>query len=186
MFRRLQAVTSCALLGMGFGACASDDNTGYQSGVDGNTQLGQLTPDQRVTICKTQAAYVHAHVDTTSLMRFLCAFTPAVLTAVDDPTCEAEMTKCVNAFSVQVQVDVNVDPNAIPLQCVTAPAIPCSGTVAGYENCVESLADVQVRIGTDFSCGKRSQYADGPTVGVSACGALGPTCAPAAQPALIR
>lgn len=184
MFRRLQAILSCALLGIGFGACASDDNTGYQSGVDGNLQLGQLTPEQRVTICKTQAAYVHAHVDTTSLMRFLCAFTPAVFTAADDAQCEAAMTDCVNAFTVKI--DVTVDPNSVPLQCVMGPAIPCGGTVAGYESCVESLADVQIRIGTDFSCGKRSQYADGPTVGVSACAALGPTCAPASQPALIR
>ena len=118
MFRRLQAFVSCALLGIGFGACASEDAPGYQSGVDGNVQLGNLTPAQSMTICRSQVAYVHAHVDTTSLTRFLCAFSPLVLTAANDAACEAAMTDCVNAFSVKVDVTVN-DPNVgVPLEPV--------------------------------------------------------------------
>jgi hypothetical protein len=176
---------SCALLGIGFGACASEDKPGFDSGVDGTLQLGGLTPEQKITICKNQAAYVHVHVDTTALTRFLCAFTPAVLTAADDASCEVAMTDCVNRLSVKVDVTAT-DPNAPAPACILAPLSQCTGTVAGYEGCVESLADVQLRIGTDWSCGKRSQYADGPTVGVNTCQGLGPTCTAASQPPVIR
>lgn len=185
MFRRFRAFLSCGLVAMGLGACASEADPPYQSGVDPNLQLGQLTPDQKITICKTQAAYVHAHVDTTSLTRFLCAFTPAVLAAANDAACNVAMNDCVQAFSVKVDVSVT-DPNAPPPECVLAPLSQCTGTVAAYESCVNSLASVQIQVGTDFSCGQRSQYASGPTVGVEACNALGPTCTSASQPAVIR
>jgi hypothetical protein len=185
MVRRLQAFISCALLGIGFGACASEDKPTFDAGVDGNLDLGTLTPDQKVTICKNQAAFVHAHVDTTALTRFLCAFTPAVFTAADDAHCEAAMTDCINAFSVKVDVTAT-DPNAPAPECALAPLSQCTGTVSTYEGCVNQLADVQLQIGTDWSCGKRSQYANGPTVGVTACQGLGPTCTAASQPPVIR
>jgi hypothetical protein len=186
MFQTLKTTIACALVGIGFVACAhgeDDDDYGYQSGVDGRLDLNGLTPDQRVRICSTQAAYVHAQVDTTSLMRFVCAFTPAVLGAVDDVRCEAAMAQCLSAFSVKVDVKAS---GAVPLECALSPLSPCSGTVADYEACVEALADVQLQIGTDFSCGKRAQYAGGPTVGVSACAALGPSCTSASTPPVIQ
>ncbi|HVU03867.1 MAG TPA: hypothetical protein VHE30_19040, partial [Polyangiaceae bacterium] len=63
--------------------CSShaDDPPPYQSGVDENTQLTNLTPAEKTQICTSQAAFVHARVDTTSLTRFWCAFTPAVFGA---------------------------------------------------------------------------------------------------------
>ncbi|HEX3597458.1 MAG TPA: hypothetical protein VHU80_20260, partial [Polyangiaceae bacterium] len=121
---------------------------------------------------------------TTSLMRFVCAFTPAVFLAASDDACEQAMESCVNGFSVKV--NVNVPTSTLETVCSTVPISQCKGTVADYQNCVDSLADIQLNFGTDFSCGKRAQYMNGPTVGVNACAAVGPTCTAATQPADIR
>jgi hypothetical protein len=135
------------------GACSANGGSDpkYSSGVDGDLGLGNLTNAQQTTICTSQAAYLQAHIDTTTLTRFWCAFTPAVFGAADDASCEAAMDTTVNTST-------------------------CSGTVSEYEDCVNSLASVELNIGTDWACGTRAQYSSSPTVGISACSALGPTC----------
>jgi hypothetical protein len=186
MSRRIVSLTFGSVLALGLGACGSDkkDGGGFQAGVDGSTSLGTLTPAQQVTICSNQASYVHAQVDTTSLMRFVCAFTPQVFLAASDADCETAMDSCVMALSVKV--DVNVPTSDIKTVCSTIPLSQCQGTVADYQNCVDSIANVQLNFGTDFSCGKRTQYMNGPTVGVNACAAVGPSCSAVNQPADIR
>jgi hypothetical protein len=158
------------------GACSADSGNRptYTSGLNGNATLGNLTPSQQSTICTTQAAFLRANIDTTSLTRFWCAFTPGVLTAQSDAACQSAMDACVNAFSIKLDVTVT-DPNAPPPQCVTSTS-SCNGTVRQYEDCVNALADFQISIGTDWACGKRTQYPSSPTVGIDACNALGPSC----------
>jgi hypothetical protein len=160
----------------GLGACgsAADPPPPFTSGVDEAATLGTLTPTQRTTLCTTQAAYVRTRVDTTALTRFWCAFTPGVLAAAEGQ-CDAAMDACVRTFSVQLDITVT-DPNAPLPQCYQADTSTCRGTVKQYEDCVSSLAAVQVRVGTDWSCGKRASYSSSPTVGVTACDVLGPTC----------
>ena len=143
--------------------------------------LGNLTPAQQVTICQNQAAYVHAHVDTTSLARFICGLTADVLFAANDQACEQALDSCVNSFSLMVDVNVPASTSTQTV-CTTGSITQCQGTVADYENCVDSLANVQLTIGTDFSCGQRSQYQSNPLVGVNACAAVGPACTAASQP----
>ncbi|HVU03369.1 MAG TPA: hypothetical protein VHE30_16530, partial [Polyangiaceae bacterium] len=140
-----------------------------------NTQLTNLTPAEKTQICTSQAAFVHARVDTTSLTRFWCAFTPAVFGAADDASCETALEQCVSAFSIQLDVTVT-DPNVPPPQCIIADQGQCNGTVADYEGCVNALAEVEVNVGTDFACGHRAEHGDSPTVGIAACDAVGPTC----------
>jgi hypothetical protein len=184
--RQLLALLVTTMLGAG--ACSANDADPppeYTSGVDGNLGLQGLTPIQKSTICTSQAAFLHARVDTTALTRFWCAFTPAVFMAADDASCESAMAACIDAFSVQVEVTVS-DPNAPPPQCVVVDTSSCSGTVSQYEDCVNALAGVQVRVGTEWACGKRSEYPSSPLVGVSACDALGPTCAAAAGTPVIH
>lgn len=184
MPRWILALASLTVLGFGVAGCGDDDGASrFNSGVDGNAQLNDLTPQQRVTICRNQAEYVRARVDTSSLMRFVCAFTPAVFLAQSDAACESAMAACVDALSIDIDVTV-VDNDATEVVCATVPIGQCQGTVADYENCVNSIANVQIDIGTDFSCGKRRQYADGPTVGVNACAAVGPLCEPATRPVI--
>jgi len=187
MSRWMVPFASCCVVAAGLSACGSDDKDGdvFKSGVDGSTMLGHLTPDQQVTICRNQASFVHASVDTTSLVRFVCAFTPAVLFAASDEACETAMDTCVNGFSLKLDVKVPTSTN-IETVCSTVPISQCQGTVADYENCVDSLVNIQLDIGTDFSCGKRSTYMGGPTVGVNACAAVGPTCTAVNQPADVR
>jgi hypothetical protein len=172
-----RATLLIALAALGMAACAAHDDPppGYSSGVDGNVALSGLTPAQRTTICTSQAAFVRARVDTTALTRFWCAFTPAVFTAPDDAACEAAMNSCVASFSLQLDVTVS-DPNAPPPQCYVTDTSTCGGTVGQYEDCVNALTNVQVRVGTDWACGKRAEYPSSPLVGVTACDALGPTC----------
>jgi hypothetical protein len=161
---------------VGVGACGSDkkDGNSFNAGVDGNTMLGNLTPAQQITICQNQASYVHAQIDTTSLMRFVCSLTPAVVLAANEDACQAAMDSCVNGLSLKVNVNV---PTTTDVQtiCSTFPITQCSGTVSDYETCIDSVASVQLDIGTNYSCGKR---VDGgaPLVGVSACNAVGPSC----------
>jgi hypothetical protein len=184
--RQVPALLVTTLLGVG--ACSADDADDppqYTSGVDGNLGLQGLTPAQRSTVCTSQSAFVHARVDTTALTRFWCAFTPAVFMASDDAACEAAMNSCVQAFSVQVEVTVS-DPNAPPPQCVFVDTSTCTGTVGQYEDCVNALAAVQVRVGTEWACGKRSEYPSSPLVGVAACDAIGPTCTAATGTPVIR
>jgi hypothetical protein len=185
MSRWILALASCSLLVLGIAGCSAsdDDATAFDSGVDGKRDLGDLTPQERVTICSKQAAFVRARVDTSSLMRFVCAFTPEVLFAQSDSACETAMNRCVELLSVDIDVTVT-DNNATETVCSTVPISQCQGTVADYENCVDSIADVQINIGTNFQCGKRQEYADGPTVGVNACAAVGPACTPAAAPVI--
>jgi hypothetical protein len=184
--RILRALVVVAPLSIVAGACsAQGDNGQYQSGVDGNAQLNGLSSTQKTTICTSRAKYVHARVDTTSLMRFACAFTPAVFGARTDADCQAAMDSCVNALSVKVDVTLT-DPNAPPPECTVVDTSTCTGTVGQYEACVQSLADVQLQIGTDFSCGKRAEYQTSPTVGIDACGKLGPTCTVATGSTQIR
>ena len=180
MSRWILALSSCSLLAFGIFGCSSDDEaTEFNSGVDGQRDLGDLTPQERVTICRNQAAFVRARVDTSSLMRFVCAFTPEVLFAQNDSACESAMNRCVDALSIDI--DVTVTDNNAPETCATFPISQCQGKVSDYENCIDSIADVQLTIGTNFQCGRRQEYADGPTVGVNACAAVGPACAPAAS-----
>jgi hypothetical protein len=163
---------------LGTGACSADDADEpppFTSGVDGNIGLQGLDPAQRTQLCTSQAAFVHARVDTTALTRFWCAFTPAVFMAADDASCETALAACVQAFSVQVEVTVS-DPNVPPPQCIVVDTSTCNGTVTEYEGCVNALAAVQVRVGTEWACGKRSEYPSSPLVGVAACDAVGPTC----------
>jgi hypothetical protein len=176
MTRIFRAVPVLLPLGLAVAACGSkaDDPPPYTSGVSGDTQLTNLTPAERTQICSTQTAFVRARVDTTSLTRFWCAFTPAVLTAPSEAACATALDACVRTFSLQLDVTVT-DPNAPP-QCIVADLGTCSGSVTDYEGCVNALAAVQVSIGTDFACGKRSDLPDSPTVGVAACNAVGPTC----------
>ena len=188
MSRWIIALGCSAVLGLGIAGCSSSDDDGasrFNAGVDDNARLGDLTPDQRVTICQNQAAFVRARVDTTSLMRFVCAFTPGVFLAATDEACESEMERCVSALSVKVDVTVT-DPNTAKTVCATFPVSECDGTVADYENCVDSIANVQLSIGSDFSCGKRADYASAPTVGVNACRAVGPACTAASSDPVIR
>jgi hypothetical protein len=182
MSRWFLALASCAVFFSGVVACGSDDNTGqgFSSGVDGTTMLGNLTPAQQVTICQNQAAYVHAHVDTTSLSRFICGLTPGVLFAANDDACQQALDTCVNSFSLMIDVNVPSSTSAQTV-CSTVPISQCQGTVADYEKCVDQLANVQLTIGTDFSCGKRTQYQANPLVGVDACTAVGPGCTAATQ-----
>jgi hypothetical protein len=179
----LVALASCSVLCVGVAACGSDDkkDLGFSSGVDGNTMLGNLTPTQQVTICQNQAAYVHAHVDTTSLMRFICGLTPAVLLAASDDACQQALDTCVNSFSLKVDVNVPASTSTQTV-CSTVPITQCQGTVADYEKCVDQLANVQLTFGTEFACGKRAQYQANPLVGVDACAAVGPACTAASQP----
>jgi hypothetical protein len=178
-------LASCALLGLGVGACASDDEgSSFKAGVDGNTNLGDLTPDQQVTLCHNQAAYVKTHVDTTALTRFVCAFSPGVILAASDAACESALEGCVNAFAVKLDIGISASPTNAQQVCVTVPQdqlAQCQGTVSDYENCVDSIANVSLTIGTDFSCGKRANYDQSPTIGVDACAAVGPACTPATQ-----
>jgi hypothetical protein len=175
--RALLVLVPLIPLVLGMGACSSDkkDGSQYSSGVDGGLLYGDLTPTQKATICTSQAKYVRARIDTTALTRFWCAFTPAVLTAQDDATCQSAMDTCVNTFKLQLDVTAT-DPNAPPPQCTQVDASQCNGTVADYESCVDTLADVAISIGTDWACGKRATYGSSPTVGVTACNAVGPTC----------
>jgi hypothetical protein len=182
MSRWFVALASCTVLFVGVVACGDDKkDQGFSSGIDGNTMLGNLTPAQQVTICQNQAAYVHAHVDTTSLTRFLCGLTPGVLLAASDDACEAALDSCVKSFSLMVDVNVPASTSTQTV-CSTVPLGQCQGTVSDYEKCVDSLANVQLTIGTDFACGKRTQYSANPLVGVDACGAVGPACSAASQP----
>lgn len=177
MTRRF-AVSFLVTTTLAIGACSAHDSDpppDYSSGVQGNLGLQGLTPLQKTTLCTSQAAFLHARVDTTALTRFWCAFTPAVFMAADDASCEAAMNSCIQAFSVQVEVTVS-DPNAPPPECIVVDTSACTGTVSQYEDCVNALAAVQVRVGTEWACGKRSEYPSSPLVGVSACDALGPTC----------
>lgn len=163
---------------LGIGACSASDPDpppAYSSGVDGNLGIQGLTPAQKTTLCTSQAAFVRARVDTTALTRFWCAFTPAVFMAPNDAACEAAMDSCIQTFSLQLDVTVS-DPNAPPPQCYVADTSTCTGTVADYEGCVNALAAVQVRVGTDWACGKRTEYPSSPLVGVAACDAVSPTC----------
>ncbi len=161
-------------VGVAVGGCsASGADPKYSSGVNGDLGLTTLTPQQQQTICTSQAAFLKAHVDTTSLTRFWCAFTPAVLTAANQAACETAMNDCVNTFSIQLDVTAT-DPNAPPPQCTTVTTDSCTGTVSQYEDCVDALASVQLQIGTNWQCG--SELPSSPTVGVDACNALGPTC----------
>ncbi len=196
MSRWIVALASSSFVAFCLGGCGSDtkqsgslygldSGAGFKSGVDGGTQLGNLTPSQQVTICRNQAAFVHASVDTTSLMRFVCAFTPQVFLAATDDACQSAMDACVNSLSVKVDVNLPTSAN-IDTVCSTVPITQCQGTVADYENCVDSIASVQLDFGTQFSCGKRSDYKNGPTVGVNACAAVGPSCTAATQPAQVR
>lgn len=187
MSRWIVSFAYCSVVAVGISACGSDEKDGnvFKSGVDGSTMLGHLTPDQRTTICRNQAAFVHATVDTTSLVRFVCAFTPAVLLAASDEACETAMDTCVNGFSLKIDVNVPTS-TSVDTVCSTVPISQCQGTVADYENCVDSLVNIQLDIGTDFSCGKRSMYKSSPTIGVNACAAVGPTCTAVNQPADIR
>jgi hypothetical protein len=180
---RLVALASCTVLFIGVAACGSDDNKGqgFTAGVDGNTMLGTLTPAQQVTICQNQSAYVHAHVDTTSLTRFICGLSPAVLFAASDDACQQALDSCVNSFSLMVDVNVPASTSTQTV-CSTVPITQCQGTVGDYEKCVDSLANVQLTIGSDFACGNRTQYQANPLVGVDACGAVGPSCTAASQP----
>lgn len=184
MTRWILALSSCTLFALGIAGCSSsDDASEFNSGVDGQKDLGDLTPQERVTICSNQAAYVRARVDTSSLMRFVCAFTPEVLFAQSDSACESAMNRCVDLLSVDVDVTVT-DNNATEAVCATVPISQCQGKVADYERCVDSIANVQVSIGTSFQCGRRQEFADGPTVGIDACGAVGPACTPATKPVI--
>lgn len=191
MSRWIVALASSSFVALCLYGCGSDDKTGslngsgFKSGVDGSTDLGHLTPDQQVTICRNQAAFVQASVDTTSLMRFVCAFTPQVFLAASDAACQTAMDACVDSFSVKVNVNVPTS-TSIDTVCATVPIGQCQGTVTDYENCVDSIASVQIDFGTQFSCGKRADYMNGPTVGVNACAAVGPSCMAAAQPAQVR
>jgi hypothetical protein len=186
MSRWILALIPCSLFAFGIAGCsASDDDDGFNSGVNGQRDLGDLTHEERVTICRNQAAFVRARVDTSSLMRFVCAFTPEVLFAQSDASCETAMTRCVELLSVDIDVTVT-DNEATETVCEQVPISQCQGKVADYENCVDSIANVQISIGTDFQCGKRQQYTDGPTVGVNACAAVGPTCTAATAPPVIR
>jgi hypothetical protein len=198
MSRWIVALASSSFVALCVGGCGSDNKqsgslsgidggAGFKSGVDGSTPLGNLTPSQQITICRNQAAFVHASVDTTSLMRFVCAFTPQVFLAASDAACQSAMDACINSFSVKVDVNVNVPSSTtIDTVCSTVPISQCQGTVADYENCVDSIASVQLDFGTQFSCGKRADYMNGPTVGVNACAAVGPSCTAATQPAQVR
>jgi hypothetical protein len=176
--KRRRTISSFLFAAVTIGGCSAHDSDpppDYSSGVDGNLQLRGLTSAQKTTICTSQAAFVHARVDTTALTRFWCAFTPAVFMAPDDAACEAALASCVQAFSVQVEVTVS-DPNAPPPQCLVVDTSTCGGTVGQYEGCVNALAAVQVRVGTDWACGKRSEYPSSPLVGVSACDGVGTSC----------
>jgi hypothetical protein len=176
--KRRHSLSFLVITLLGAGACSANDADPppeYSSGVNGSLGLQGLTPVQRSTICTSQAAFVHARVDTTALTRFWCAFTPGVFMAPDDASCEAAMASCVQAFSVQVEVTVS-DPSVPPPQCIVADTTGCSGTVGDYEGCVNALAAVQVRVGTEWACGKRTEYPSSPLVGVAACDAIGPTC----------
>lgn len=183
MTRWLVALASGTVLCVGVVACGSDDNKGqgFAAGVDGNTMLGTLTPAQQVTICQNQAAYVHAHVDTTSLSRFICGLTANVLFAASDDACQQAFDNCVNSFSLMVDVNVPTSTSTQTV-CSSVPISQCQGTVSDYEKCVDQLANVQLTIGTDFQCGKRAQYQANPLVGVDACAAVGPACTAASQP----
>lgn len=184
MARWILALASCSVIALGVAGCGDDDEaTGFNSGVNRDTELKDLTEKERVTICQNQAAYVRARVDTTSLMRFVCAFTPQVFLAASDQACESAMTACVEALSIDIDVTVT-DTDATEIVCRQVSVSQCQGSVADYEACVDSVANVQLNIGTDFSCGKRTQYADGPTVGVEACRKVGPACEPATRPVI--
>jgi hypothetical protein len=85
------------------------------------------------------------------------------------------MDSCVNTFSLKLDITAT-DPNAPPPECQVVDSSQCTGTVSDYENCVDSLANVAINVGTDWSCGKRADYSSSPTVGVTACNKVGPTC----------
>ena len=167
-----------------FGDGGADEDAGahFKSGVNGSTPLGSLTPDQKVTICEKQAHFVRARLDTTSLARFICSLDPAVLFAASDDACEAALDKCVAPLSVKVDVSVETDPEQEKVACSDVPISQCQGSVTDYENCVDSVANVQLVIGSGFACGTRAQYMTSPTAGVDACKALGPNCTAAVQP----
>src|ERR1041385_7072804 len=177
--QRPEKLVTCLLIqALAFAGCSSrdaDPPPDYSSGLNGDQGLHGLTPADKATLCTTQAAFVRTRVDTTALTRFWCAFTPAVFTAPNDAACQAAMDSCVQTFSIQLDVTVS-DPNAPPPQCYAVDTSTCTGTVAQYEDCVNALANVQVQVGTEWSCGHRTEYPASPLVVVKACDALGPTC----------
>lgn len=130
-------------------ACDDDDRPRYSSGVNQNAPIADLSDDELLEICSTFDGYVNTYVDLQTVATIAC-LPLAIVTSLDDETCQTNLQRCVDTFPLPVQVSARAQSEAVCFENLQQ----CEATVAQLEGCVNVNVDLALNILDRLSCNR--------------------------------
>lgn len=164
MSNRISKLTTAFTLAVLTSAC------GFNSGLDGSTEVSALSAEDQKTLCEEQADYTERRVDEEALENFTCTFLGLVfggLSNPDDPVagCQASVDMCKASESDEEEEGGS---------CDDFTTMGCDITVAEYEACLEERVEQINEVASSVSCS--SMEGDFDVTDGEACAAVAEKC----------
>ena len=123
-----------------FSAALLITSCGFDSGLDGSTQMSDLSANEVQTLCEAETVYYTDKISDTDLINYLCV---ALLQIGGDASCRESISECRDTVTINSPEDACA---------MTTSAQGCDITVDEYEACRTAYYDTVARQAAAASC----------------------------------